>query len=134
MKNHLLQIVRVIKILSDNFAYAWKPMQFSQGAVYLYKDTNMSCKFITYKVYLYTDIGPVEVEPGKKLHSPNWMLSSCRPVLLSSCPHILMSSCPPVLLSCWPHVLLSSCPSVLLFLCPTILLSSCLYINTPCLL
>ena len=32
-------------------------MQFSQGAVYLYTDTNMSFKFITNKVYLYTDIG-----------------------------------------------------------------------------
>ena len=53
----IIKYRRVIMPLSDNLAYAWKPMQFSQGAVYLYTDTNMSCKFITYRVYLYTDIG-----------------------------------------------------------------------------
>ena len=53
---------REIKLLSDNLAYAWKPMQFSQGAVYLYTDTNMSCKFKTYRVYLYTDIGRLQLK------------------------------------------------------------------------
>ena len=36
-------------------------MHFSQVEVYLYTHTNMSCKFITDKVYLYTDISRLQL-------------------------------------------------------------------------
>ena len=123
-------------------------MQFSKGAVYLYTDTNMNCKFITEMVYLYTDIGRLQLKRSgtwPKVALPaklnTVLLSSFPPVLLSSCPPFLLSSCltvllssflpflfspyPPVLISFCPHVLMSSCPPVLLSLCPPVLLSLC---------
>ena len=88
-------LYRVVNLLSGSLAYAWKPIKFSQGAVYLYTDTNMSCMFITDRV------------------QENWNLAKgctpwteyCPPVILSSFPLVLLSSCPPVLLSSCPPVL-----------------------------
>ena len=42
---------RVVKLLSIHLAYAWNPMQFSQGAVYLCTNANMRCRCITILVY-----------------------------------------------------------------------------------
>ena len=120
-------------------------MQFSQGAVYLHTNTNMSCKFITDRVYLYTNNEHREVTGGEKWNLvkvftpklntfllssfPPVLLSSCRPVVLSSCPLVILSSCPPILLYSYPPIFLSSCHPLLLFASPPLLLSYCLYIN-----
>ena len=107
-------------------------MQFSQGAVYLYTDTNMNCKFITEMVYLYTDIGRLQLKrsgtwPKVALQAKlNTVLLSS--VLLSSCPPFLLSSCLTVLLSSFLPFLFSPCPPVLLSSCPPFLLSSCPYV------
>ena len=62
----LVKAIRVFKLLSDNLAYAWKPIQFSQGAMYLYTNTNMTCRFITDGVHLYTNNENMEVTGGEK--------------------------------------------------------------------
>ena len=65
MTREVVVMTKVIKLLSDNFAYAWKPMQF-RGAVYLYTNTNITRKFITDGAYFYKNNEKRGVTGGEK--------------------------------------------------------------------